>query len=99
MSLYESGDSTGKASIGDMLKDQLNEGHNGKIELDELAHLIVRGEWPENVDMPDRNIGIIPRSYIDTFVAKDMYEGQARKRDPMTNCSMTTKLSVSCLKH
>jgi hypothetical protein len=30
MSLYESGDSTGRASIGDMLEDQLNEGHTGK---------------------------------------------------------------------
>ena len=82
MSLYESGDSTGKASIGDMLEDQLNEGHTSKVELDELAHLIVRGGWPENIDMPDRDIGIIPRSYIDTIVAKDMHEGQTRKRDP-----------------
>ncbi|HHT79582.1 MAG TPA: AAA family ATPase, partial [Actinobacteria bacterium] len=62
MSLYESGDSTGKASIGDMLEDQLSEGHTGKVGLDKLAHLIVRGGWPENIDMPDRDIGIIPRS-------------------------------------
>lgn len=82
MSLYESGDSTGKASISDMLKGQLKEGHTGKVELDKLAHLIVRGGWPENIDMPDNDIGIIPKSYIDTIVAKDMHEGQIRKRDP-----------------
>ncbi|MDI9470459.1 MAG: DUF4143 domain-containing protein [Bacillota bacterium] len=82
MSLYESGDSTGRASIADMLNNQLNEGHSGKVELNRLAHLIVRGGWPANIGMADRDIGIIPRSYIDSLVSKDMHEGQARKRDP-----------------
>jgi len=82
MSLYESGDSTGEASISDMLRGELNEGYTGKVGLDKLAHLIVRGGWPENIDMESADIGIIPKSYIDAIVTKDMHEGQARKRNP-----------------
>ena len=82
MSLYESGDSTGTVSISDMLEGKLNDGHTGKVELDYLAYLIVRGGWPENIDMADDDIGIIPKSYIDSIVKKDMHDGQTRKRDP-----------------
>lgn len=82
MSLYESGDSSGKASISDMLKGELEEGNVGKTELDQIAHLIVRGGWPENIDMPKEDIGIIPKSYIDSIVTKDMHEGRTKNRDP-----------------
>jgi len=81
MSLYESKDSTGEASIKDMLQGQLNEGHTGKVELEKLAHLIIRGGWPENIDMEEDDIGIIPKSYIDTIVTKDMHESDKRRRD------------------
>ena len=46
MSLYESGDSTGKVSIQDMLNAKLQNDLNEKITLDKLAHLIIRGGWP-----------------------------------------------------
>lgn len=81
MSLYESGDSTGEASISDMLTGNLQEGNVGKIELEKIAHLIVRGGWPENIDMPEKDIGIIPKSYIESIVTKDMHEVRSRKRD------------------
>ncbi|MEI3355749.1 MAG: hypothetical protein V8R81_01455 [Clostridia bacterium] len=46
MSLYESGDSTGKASISDMLNNKLQNQLNDKITLQKLADLIIRGGWP-----------------------------------------------------
>ncbi len=82
MSLYESGDSTGEASISDMLNGKLQGGHTGKVELDTLAHLIVRGGWPANINMPEDDSGIIPKSYIEAIVTKDMHEARTRKRDP-----------------
>ncbi len=82
MSLYESGDSTGEASISDMLNGELQGGHTGKVELDTLAHLIVRGGWPANINMPEDDSGIIPKSYIEAIVTKDMHEERTRKRDP-----------------
>ncbi len=49
MSLYESGDSTGKVSIQDMLNGTLKNELNDKVTLEELANLIIRGGWPSNI--------------------------------------------------
>jgi len=80
MSLFESGDSSGEASISDMLNGRVNEGFVRKVELDELAKLIIRGGWPENIGMKDEDIGVIPESYIESIVNKDMHERQTKKR-------------------
>ena len=82
MSLYESGDSTGEASISGMRDDDVKEGYVKKVELDELAKLLIRGGWPENIDMDNEDIGVIPESYIEAIVTKDMYERQPKKRSP-----------------
>ncbi len=82
MSLYESGDSSGEASIRGMLSGEIQEGFVRKVELDELARFIVRGGWPENLDMASEDIGIIPESYIEAVVTKDMHERQTKKRSP-----------------
>lgn len=80
MSLYESGNSSGEASMQDMLTGRVNEGFVRTVELDELAKLIIRGGWPENIDMRDEDIGVIPESYIESIVNKDMHERQTKKR-------------------
>lgn len=82
MSLYESGDSTGEASIKGMLNGQIRDGYVRKVELEEIARLIIRGGWPENIDMPAEDIGVIPESYLEAVVTKDMHERQTRKRSP-----------------
>ncbi len=82
MSLYESGDSTGEASIIGMLNGQIQDGYVRKVELEEIARLIIRGGWPENIDMPAEDIGVIPESYLEAVVTKDMHERQPRKRSP-----------------
>lgn len=82
MSLFESGESTGEASLSEMLKGQIQDGHVRKVTLDELARYIVRGGWPENITLADEDIGLIPESYIDAVVEKDMHERQSKKRSP-----------------
>lgn len=79
MSLYESGDSTGDVSILGMLENKVNEKYIRKVELDELAKLIIRGGWPANIDIED--IDIIPKSYIESIVTKDIHERKDKKRD------------------
>ena len=53
MSLYESGDSTGRASLQEIkngtLKNQINE----KVTLEKLADLIIRGGWPSNLNVDE----------------------------------------------
>ena len=83
MSLYESGVSTGEASLSEMLQGRIKEGFVRKVELEEIAKLIIRGGWPENIDMDDSDIGVIPKSYIESVITKDMHERQTRKRSPV----------------
>ncbi len=82
MSLFESGESTGEASLADMLEGRIKDGYVRKVELHEIAKYIIRGGWPENINMPDSDIGIIPESYIESIITRDIHERQTKKRSP-----------------
>lgn len=84
MSLYESGDSTGKASIQDMLNGTLKNGLNDKVTLDKLANVIIRGGWPSNIKTAEDKINIIPKSYIDAILEKDIHDDKKRDKNKMT---------------
>ncbi len=84
MSLYESGDSTGKVSIQDMLNGTLKNELNDKVTLEELANLIIRGGWPSNIKTPEDKINIIPKSYIDAILEHDINEDKKRDKNKMT---------------
>lgn len=79
MSLYESGDSTGDISILDMFSGSVKGKYIRKVELDELARLIIRGGWPANIEI--ENIDVIPKSYIESIITKDIHERKDKKRD------------------
>ena len=81
MSLYESKDSTGKASLTDMLSGKQENSKNKDIAILDIAHLIVRGGWPENINTPKEKASIIPKSYIDSILNIDMNEGSTKRRD------------------
>lgn len=80
MSLYESGDSSGDISIQDMLLGKNVGKYIGKVELEDLARLIIRGGWPANIDVED--FSIMPKSYIESIVTRDIHERKDKKRDP-----------------
>ena len=82
MSLFESGDSKGIVSLMDMYNDTVKCGYFDCIELDELADLILRGGWPANIKNTGDDAVIIPRSYLDSVINKDIHERMDRKRDP-----------------
>lgn len=84
MSLYESGDSTGKVSIQDMLNGTLKNQLNDKITLQKLANLIIRGGWPSNIKTPEDKIGIIPKSYIEAILDKDIHDDKKRDKNKMS---------------
>ena len=83
MSLYESGDSTGKVSLQDMLNNNLKNELNDKISLEKLANLIIRGGWPSNLTTPEDKIGIIPKSYIEAILDKDIHDDKKRDKNKM----------------
>ena len=83
MSLFESGDSTGKVSLQDLYNGKITNQLNEKVSLEKLANLVVRGGWPSNVNIPDDKIQIIPKSYINAILDKDMNDDKNRDRNKM----------------
>ena len=81
MSLYETGDSTGDVSITEMLNSNVKCGYIRKVELEELAEYIIRGGWPANNDKSIKDIGLIPNSYIESILSKDINEDNGKQRD------------------
>ncbi len=71
----------GDVSITDMLNSNVKCGYIRKVELDELAKLTIRGGWPANIDKDIEDIDLIPKSYIESILSKDINETNGRQRD------------------
>ena len=64
MSLYESGDSSGDVSLKDLFENKVKNKLVNKVELKKLAELIVRGGWPETINISVAGAMKIAKSYI-----------------------------------
>ena len=56
---------------------------NIKNTLEELAGLIIRGGWPSNINVAKDKIGIIPKSYINAILDKDITDDKNRDKNKM----------------
>lgn len=83
MSLYESKDSSGVASLTDMLNGTQKNTLVDKITIEDVASLIIRGGWPSNLKTKKENYGILPKNYIETILDKDMNDDKKRDRNKM----------------
>ena len=83
MSLYESGDSLGEASLMAMLNGTQKNVNVEPTSIVEIAELIVRGGWPRNIKVAKENAGLIPKSYIESILDKDMNDDKKRDRNKM----------------
>lgn len=81
MSLYETGDSSGKISLQDLFDDRLNPSATGEVELKDLIYYAVRGGWPGNMDVPVSACGDIAKEYLKAVVDDDMFKVDGVKRD------------------
>lgn len=70
-------------SINDMLNNVNIEKLNKKTTLEKLAILIIRGGWPSNINTEENKIGIIPRSYIEAILDKDINDDKKRDKNKM----------------
>lgn len=71
MSLYESGDSSGKVSLQDLCEGKFLMLLTGEVDLRNIANLIVRGGFPGAIDSPVENAQLISESYIETILTDD----------------------------
>lgn len=72
MSLYESGDSSGKISLKDLCDGKMQDQLLEEVPLKKLATLIVRGGWPANIMVPDEDSYLMPMAYMETIINEDI---------------------------
>lgn len=93
MSLYESGDSTGEVSITDMFNNKSITSKLRNITLEEIALFSVRGGWPENINTEENLCHVIPLSYLDSILKKDIHERKDKRRDEVKMSMILKSLS------
>ena len=81
MSLYESGDSSGKVSLHELCEGKLTPAITGEVNLRTLACLTVRGGWPGNLDIDDADISLLPSEYLDAVIDDDVNRVDETRRD------------------
>ena len=72
MSLFESGDSTGQVSLQDLCNGKLEMQMTNEVPLETLAYYIVRGGWPENIEVKMKDAHIMPQAYMETVIKEDL---------------------------
>lgn len=72
MSLYESGDSSGKVSLSELCGGNIRAQLLEEVPLEKIATCIVRGGWPENISAGKKNAHLMPRAYMDTVIGEDL---------------------------
>lgn len=81
MSLYESGDSSGKVSLLELCTGRLSPVITGDVDLRTLARLTVRGGWPGNLDTEEKDISLLPGEYLNAVIDDDVNRVDGIKRD------------------
>lgn len=81
MSLYESGDSSGKISLNDLCRGKLSTTMTGEVNLHKITELICRGGWPGNLSTPFLQAGLLPEEYLKAVVEDDIFRIDGIKRD------------------
>lgn len=81
MSLFESGDSSGKVSLQELCAGFLENVLTGEVKLQSLASFILRGGWPGNLQVSTDDAIKIPGQYLDNVVANDVAKVDDTMRD------------------
>lgn len=72
MSLFESGDSSGKISLEELCSGHFTAQLLEEVSLRKLATCIVRGGWPENIAADENKAHLMPRAYMNTVIEEDL---------------------------
>lgn len=81
MSLYESGNSSGMVSLGDLCADRMETVMTGEVRLTDLIGYILRGGWPASLGLSIKEASLLPQQYLDAIVDDDVYRIDGVKRD------------------
>ena len=81
MSLFESGDSSGKISLQALCKGEFENELTGEVDLSELIYLTIRGGWPGNIGAAVNHASILAESYIQAVLDEDIERVETANRD------------------
>ena len=81
MSLYESGDSSGKVSLKALCNGEMKPVMTGEVDLKEIIQLIMKGGWPANVGLPAESALLLSTEYLEAVIQDDVYRIDGVKRD------------------
>lgn len=81
MSLYESGDSSGKVSLKDILNGTMSSAMTGEVDLKNIMEIIIRGGWPANIGIPIKQAALLPKEYLNAVIDDDVFRIDGIKRD------------------
>lgn len=81
MSLWESGDSSGKVSLEQLCQGKLTPAMTGEVDLKKLIELIIRGGWPGSLGLTSEQAALLPAQYLDAVIDDDVYRMDGVKRD------------------
>ena len=81
MSLFESGDSTGRVSLSALCRGELTPAMTGEVGLRELIALIVRGGWPGSLGLSPAQAALLPGEYLNAVIDDDVYRMDGIHRD------------------
>ncbi len=84
MSLYESGESNGQASLGSLFEgDPLENGCNSNLTIEGLIFASCRGGWPYAVNLSDKISQLaVAKEFHRSIFIHDMFSVDDRKRNP-----------------
>ena len=100
MSLWESGDSTGEISLSALFDGTGEVSGHSRVGVDELAHLVCRGGWPQAVlAKTPRAAYVKSSSYVDEVVHEDVHrvDGVERNPDRVRNLLKSLARNISTL--
>ena len=83
MTLYESGDSTGTASLASMFSGKEIKPFPADIDLGHLIDITIRGGWPQTLSLPLKKAGMVSVEYINAILKNDLFRGDFPKRNSL----------------
>lgn len=93
MSLYESGDSSGVVSLEQLCRGEVSPSLTGEVDLKNLVRLIVRGGWPGNLEIPEKQAGLLPKEYLTAVIEDDVYRIDDVRRDSLKMLQLLRSLA------
>ena len=84
MSLWESLDSTGEVSIGELFRhpDSNIDGALSKLDIPDLIRVACRGGWPATLQLNERARMLIAKDYVNSVCENDISAVDKKQRNP-----------------